>query len=59
MVKMNKTGDDLRNGGSSVRLQVLNQKMELWLERYANTYLFIDEKQYNTPFKGVRKVKRV
>lgn len=50
-------GDNRRNGAVRRRSQVQNPKTGLYVKRDADTGRFMDVKQDETPFKGVRKEK--
>ncbi len=49
------TGDGHRNGAVKDRSQTFNPKTGNWVKRDSDTGKFIDQKQDNKPFKGVRK----
>lgn len=53
------TGDGHRKGMVRKRSQVDNPINENWTKRDTETGEFIDQKKDGTPFKGVRKEKRV
>lgn len=48
-------GDGHRNGAVWDRSQTYNPKTGNWVKRDSDTGKFIDQKQDNKPFKGVRK----
>lgn len=50
-------GDNRRNGAVRRHSQVQNPKTGLYVKRDADTGRFMDVKQDETPFKGVRKEK--
>lgn len=50
-------GDGHRNGAVKQRSQTFNPKTERWVKRDTQTGRFMDVKQDETPFKGVRKEK--
>lgn len=57
MAKNPPTGDGHRQGAVRKRSQVFNPKTERWTKRDAGTGRFMDQKQDDKPFKGVRKEK--
>jgi len=57
MAKNGTTGDGHRNGAVRKRSQTYNQKNDRWIKRDSETGQFIDQKDDDKPFKGVRKEK--
>ena len=53
------SGDGHRNGAVRKRAQVFNPKTDHWTKRNSKTGQFMDQKANETPFKGIRKEKRV
>jgi len=51
------SGDGHRQGAIRGRSQVLNPKIDRWVERDTSTGQFKNVKSNATPFKGVRKEK--
>ena len=51
------SGDGHRNGAVRDRSQVYNPQNDRWTKRDGDTGRFMDQKQNNEPFKGVRKEK--
>jgi hypothetical protein len=58
MAKNGKVGDGHRNGQVSNRSQTYNSKTDSWVKRDTGTGRFMDVKQDNSPFKGVRKERK-
>lgn len=52
-----KSGDNRRHGAVKGRSQTFNPKTEQWVKRDTQTGKFMDVKQDDTKFKGVRKEK--
>jgi hypothetical protein len=48
-------GDGHRNGAVRDRSQTFNPKTGNWVKRDSDTGKFLDVKQDNKPFKGIRK----
>lgn len=57
MAKNAPTGDGRRKGMVKRRSQTFNPVTKKWVKRNAETGQFMDVKQGDTPFKGVRKEK--
>ncbi len=57
MAKNAPTGDGHRKGMVKRRSQTFNPVTKKWVKRNAETGKFMDVKQGDTPFKGVRKEK--
>jgi len=57
MAKNPPTGDGHRIGAVRNRSQVFNPKTKRWTKRDSETGRFMDQKQDEQPFKGVRKEK--
>lgn len=55
MARNKPTGDNRRIGAVKERSQTFNPKTDNWVKRDSNTGRFMDVKQDNKPFKGVRK----
>lgn len=49
------SGDNRRHGAIKQRSQVFNPKIEQWVKRDTNTGKFMEVKQDDIPFKGVKK----
>lgn len=54
MATNGKSGDDRRHGAIKNRSQVLNPKIEKWVERNTETGQFMNVKADAAKFKGVR-----
>ena len=57
MAKNPSNGDRHRKGAVRKRSQTYNPKTNAWVKRDADTGRFMDQKDDNKPFKGVRKEK--
>jgi len=57
MAKNPPSGDGHRKGAVKGRSQVYNSNIERWTKRDTVTGKFMDQKDDNKPFKGVRKEK--
>lgn len=55
MATNGKSGDNHRQGAVRSRSQTFNPKTKKWVKRDTDTGRFMDVKQNDEPFKGVRK----
>ena len=53
------SGDGHRNGAVKDRSQTFNPVTKQWVKRDSDTGRFMDVKKDGTPFKGVRKEKKI